>query len=61
MGHKATKTRSIEMHATGHKCKCKIIKLSQSILNNQTTYLGSVFTVLWAAPILTEDIKQIQI
>ena len=37
------------------------MKLSQGILNNQTIYLGSTFAVLWAAPIFTEDVKQIEI
>ena len=46
MGQKATKTRPIQMYTTGHKCKSKIIKLSQSILNNQTVYLSSAFAVL---------------
>ena len=31
------------------------MKSSQGILNNQTIYLCSAFSVLWAAPILIDD------
>ena len=59
MSQKATKTRSLEIYTTEHKCKTSnTIKLSRSILNIKTIYSVLAFDVLWAAPILIEDINR---